>query len=73
MPTKMVHAAGVDPISSLEQGVQATLRLVADPELDGVTGQYFNGTEPAAPHPQATDLEARRQLRELSDRLTGLA
>jgi NAD(P)-dependent dehydrogenase (short-subunit alcohol dehydrogenase family) len=72
MPTKMVRAAGVDPISSLEQGVQATLRLVADPELDGVTGQYFNGTSPAEPHPQATDPEARQQLRELSDRLCGL-
>ena len=73
MPTKMVRAAGVDPISSLEQGVQATLRLVADPELDWVSGQYFNGTRPAEPQPQAGDPDARRQLRELSDRLTGLA
>jgi NAD(P)-dependent dehydrogenase (short-subunit alcohol dehydrogenase family) len=72
MPTKMVRAAGVDPISSLEQGVQATLRLVAGPELDGVTGQYFNGTRPAEPHPQANDPDARRRLRELSDRLCGL-
>jgi hypothetical protein len=68
----MVRAAGVDPISSLEQGVQATLRLVAGPELDGVTGQYFNGTQPAQPHPQANDADARRRLRELSDRLCGL-
>ena len=73
MPTKMVRAAGVDPISSLEQGVQATLRLVADPGLDGVTGQYFNGTHSAEPHPQAGDAEARRELREVSDRFTGLA
>ena len=73
MPTKMVRAAGVDPVSSLDQGVQATLRLVADPELDGVSGQYFNGTRPAEPQPQAGDPDARRQLRELSDRLTGLA
>jgi NAD(P)-dependent dehydrogenase (short-subunit alcohol dehydrogenase family) len=73
MPTKMVHAAGVDPVSSLDQGVRATLRLVADPELDGVSGQYFNGTRPAEPHPQADAPDARRQLRELSDRLTALA
>jgi NAD(P)-dependent dehydrogenase (short-subunit alcohol dehydrogenase family) len=72
MPTKMVRAAGVEPISSLEQGVQATLRLIADPELEGVTGRYFNGTRPAGPHPQAEDPEARRRLRELSDRLCGL-
>ena len=73
MPTKMVHAAGVDPVSSLEQGVQATLRLVTDRELDGVSGQYFNGNRPAEPHPQAHDSAARRELHELSDRLTGLA
>jgi NAD(P)-dependent dehydrogenase (short-subunit alcohol dehydrogenase family) len=72
MPTKMVRAAGVEPISSLEEGVQATLRLIADPELEGVTGRYFNGTRPASPHPQAEDPEARRRLRELSDRLCGL-
>jgi NAD(P)-dependent dehydrogenase (short-subunit alcohol dehydrogenase family) len=72
MPTKMVRAAGVNPVSSLNQGVQATLRLVAGPELDGVSGQYFNGTRPAEPDPQASDPDARRRLRELSDRLCGL-
>jgi hypothetical protein len=73
MPTKMVRAAGVSPISTLEEGVQATLRLVAGPELAGVSGAYFNGMHPAGPHPQALDRDARRQLRELSDRLCGLA
>jgi NAD(P)-dependent dehydrogenase (short-subunit alcohol dehydrogenase family) len=72
MPTKMVRAAGVEPISTLEQGVEATLRLVADPELEGVTGAYFNGQRRADPHPQASDPAARRELRELSDRLCGL-
>jgi NAD(P)-dependent dehydrogenase (short-subunit alcohol dehydrogenase family) len=72
MPTKMVRAAGVDPISSLQQGVAATLRLIADPELEGVTGVYFNGPQRASPHPQASDLDARGRLRELSDRLCGL-
>ena len=69
MPTKMVHAAGVNPASSLEEGRDATLRLVADPELHGVSGHYFNGTHDAAAHPQAYDEDARRQLRELSERL----
>jgi NAD(P)-dependent dehydrogenase (short-subunit alcohol dehydrogenase family) len=72
MPTKMVRAAGVDPTSTLEEGVQATLRLVADPELDGVTGRYYNRLQPSEPHPQANDAAARRRLRELSDRLCGL-
>jgi NAD(P)-dependent dehydrogenase (short-subunit alcohol dehydrogenase family) len=73
MPTKIVLADGISPSSSLEQGVQATLRLVADPELEGVSGRYFSGTRLAQPHPQAHDADARRRLRELSDRLCGLA
>ena len=72
MPTKMVHAAGVTPITALEDGVKATLRLVCDPGLDGVTGRYFNGLREAEPHPQARDPEARRRLRALSDQLSEL-
>jgi NAD(P)-dependent dehydrogenase (short-subunit alcohol dehydrogenase family) len=73
MPTKIVLADGISPSSSLAQGVQATLRLVANPELEGVSGRYFSGARLAQPHPQAHDAEARRRLRELSDRLCGLA
>jgi NAD(P)-dependent dehydrogenase (short-subunit alcohol dehydrogenase family) len=69
MPTKIVRADGIDPTSSLEQGVDATLRLVADPGLDGKTGGYYNGRQPARAHEQAADTRARRRLRELSDQL----
>jgi hypothetical protein len=72
MPTKMVLEAGVKPMSSIEQGVQATLRLVADPDLANVTGQYFDGERQAQPQPQAHDYDARRRLRELSPSLVGL-
>jgi NAD(P)-dependent dehydrogenase (short-subunit alcohol dehydrogenase family) len=72
MPTKIVLAEGVNPISSLEDGIQPALRLVADPQLDDLTGQYFNRFQPAEPHPQAHDPEARRRLRGVSDQLTGL-
>jgi NAD(P)-dependent dehydrogenase (short-subunit alcohol dehydrogenase family) len=71
MPTKMVHAAGVSPASTLEQGVRATLRLATDPELHGVSGRYFDGEREAGAHAQAYDRESRRRLRELSERLTG--
>jgi len=47
-------------------------RLVADPELKGVTGRYFDGESEARAHPQAYDDDARRRLRELSKRLAGL-
>jgi NAD(P)-dependent dehydrogenase (short-subunit alcohol dehydrogenase family) len=73
MPTKMVRAAGVEPVTPLERGVAAVRRLVDDPELDGVTGRYFDGVREAQPHPQAHDPDARRRLRELSEELSGLA
>jgi NAD(P)-dependent dehydrogenase (short-subunit alcohol dehydrogenase family) len=66
MPTKMVRS----PISTLAEGVEATLRLVADPALDGVTGRFFDGLREARPDPQAADAEARRRLWDLSERLT---
>jgi NAD(P)-dependent dehydrogenase (short-subunit alcohol dehydrogenase family) len=69
MPTKMVRDSGVAPLSSLEDGVRATLRLVTDPELDGVSGRYFDGERESAAQPQAYDPEARRRLRERSERL----
>jgi NAD(P)-dependent dehydrogenase (short-subunit alcohol dehydrogenase family) len=72
MPTKMVVGAGIPPASTVEEGLEATWRLVADPALDGVTGTYFNGTREARADPQAYDEDARRRLRELSERLVGV-
>ncbi|MCW2975523.1 MAG: 3-oxoacyl-ACP reductase, partial [Actinomycetia bacterium] len=71
MPTKMVLAAGVTPLDSLETGVRATARLVTDPELADVSGRYFDRLVEARAHSQAYDPHARRRLRELSERLTG--
>jgi NAD(P)-dependent dehydrogenase (short-subunit alcohol dehydrogenase family) len=70
MPTKMVTDGGIAPASTLEEGVEATLRLIRDPALDGVSGVYFNGTSEARPDDQAYDADARRRLRELSESLT---
>jgi NAD(P)-dependent dehydrogenase (short-subunit alcohol dehydrogenase family) len=72
MPTKMVAAAGIRPASTLEDGIRPTLRLVADPELDLTTGEYFDRNHESAAHSQAYDDDARRRLRELSEQLTGL-
>jgi NAD(P)-dependent dehydrogenase (short-subunit alcohol dehydrogenase family) len=73
MPTKMVLHARGSGVDSLEGGVAATARLAADPELDGVTGRYFNRTREARADEQAYDTDARRRLWDLSERLTGLA
>jgi NAD(P)-dependent dehydrogenase (short-subunit alcohol dehydrogenase family) len=66
MPTKMVRS----PISTLEEGVEATFRLVADPALDGVSGRFYDGLREARPDAQAADAQARRRLWELSQELT---
>jgi NAD(P)-dependent dehydrogenase (short-subunit alcohol dehydrogenase family) len=66
MPTKIVHS----PISSIDEGVDATMRLISDPALEDVSGRYFNGRVEARADAQAYDAEARRRLRELSERLT---
>jgi NAD(P)-dependent dehydrogenase (short-subunit alcohol dehydrogenase family) len=72
LPTNMVRAAGVEPVTPLEEGVEATMRLITSPEVEGVNGHYFNGTRESAPDPQAEDPEARLRLREISEELTGL-
>jgi NAD(P)-dependent dehydrogenase (short-subunit alcohol dehydrogenase family) len=69
MDTKMVTDAGVTPASTVQEGLDATWRLVADPAVEGVSGAYFNGTREVRADAQAYDLDARRRLRELSQRL----
>ncbi|MFL5908708.1 MAG: SDR family oxidoreductase [Solirubrobacterales bacterium] len=72
MPTNMVRAAGVDPVTPLEDGIAATMRLISSPEVADINGHYFDGTSESAPHPQAEDPAARSRLRELSSELTGV-
>jgi hypothetical protein len=59
-------------MTSVDEGKEATLRLISSPELEGLTGRYFDGLETSRAHPQAYDPEARRRLWELSERLCGL-
>jgi NAD(P)-dependent dehydrogenase (short-subunit alcohol dehydrogenase family) len=73
MDTKMVLANLGRPRSSVEQGVEAVLRLVADPDLDGLSGRFFDGTRESAAHGQAYDAAERRRLWDESERLTRAA
>lgn len=68
MPTKMV-VGRFPPSSRIQDGVDATVRLVAAPELEGITGRYFNMQNEQRAHPQAYDNEARRRLSELTENL----
>lgn len=69
MDTAMVREHGQQPVSTVEDGLEAVLRLVVDPGLDGVSGRYFDGTTEAQPDPQADDPGMRAWLRSVSDAL----
>jgi NAD(P)-dependent dehydrogenase (short-subunit alcohol dehydrogenase family) len=71
MPTKMVIEQYGSSVDELEQGIEAVVRLAASPELEGVSGRFFDRQEEAAAHGQAYDPEARRRLWRLSAELTG--
>ncbi|NUQ90644.1 MAG: SDR family NAD(P)-dependent oxidoreductase [Glycomyces artemisiae] len=70
MPTKMVLQSVGHSIDSLETGVHATLRLIDSPELDGVTGQFFDRTKAARAHADAYDPSIKQRLWDLSTELT---
>jgi NAD(P)-dependent dehydrogenase (short-subunit alcohol dehydrogenase family) len=71
MNTAMVVHSGITPVSTLEQGGEATMRLITDPALDGVTGQFFDGLKTARARPEAYDPAFRARLREVTDRMLG--
>jgi NAD(P)-dependent dehydrogenase (short-subunit alcohol dehydrogenase family) len=71
MNTAMVSRSGITPVSTLEQGGEATMRLITDPALAGVTGQFFDGLKTARARPEAYDPQFRAKLREMTDRMLG--
>lgn len=67
MDTTMVREAGINPWSTVEEGGEATLRLINGADLG--SGRYFNGQSEARADRQVYDPRARRRLRELSDEI----
>jgi retinol dehydrogenase 14 len=55
-----------------EEGARRIVRLVASPELDGITGQYFEDDRLVDPAPLARDDVLALRLWAESERLTGL-
>jgi NAD(P)-dependent dehydrogenase (short-subunit alcohol dehydrogenase family) len=73
MNTKMVYESFGYTLSTIEDGVKALMYLATSPDLDGVTGKYFDQQREARANAQAYDPAARRQLRQLSEQLSGLS
>ena len=70
MDTDMVLELGVDPRSSVEDGVETVMFVTT--EAEG-SGRYFNRLEAERAHAQAYDQEAQQRLWKLSEELTGVA
>lgn len=66
MPTKIVPS----PISTLEEGVHATMRLITHEDPDAISGKFFDVTRERRADAQAYDPAARLALRRLSEALT---
>ncbi len=71
MDTAMVTFAGITPVSRVEEGVEATMRLITDPGLGGVTGQFFDGLKASRARPEAYDPQFRAGLAAVTDRMLG--
>jgi NAD(P)-dependent dehydrogenase (short-subunit alcohol dehydrogenase family) len=71
MNTKMVAESPFfsPALTPVEEGAEAVEYLATSPELESVTGKYFDGKKKAEPHAQAHNWIARGQLRELSKEL----
>ena len=67
MDTNMVRSAGVQPRSSVEDGLEAVMNLIVPADLG--SGRYYNGTSESRANAQAYDLEARAALARLSAEL----
>ena len=66
---QLLYTLGKPFLLSPEQGAQTQLWLATSPEVDGVTGGYFNRKKPQAPPAQARDAAVRRRLWEASEAL----
>lgn len=72
LDTKMVREGFGEAMGPVETGIEAEVYLTASPDLEGVTGKYFDRQKRARAKPQAYDTQSRRKLWELSERWVGI-
>ncbi len=71
MDTKMVQSTFGCTMSTVEEGTEAVVRLAISPEIEGLTGRYFDGKREARANRQAYDPQVRHRLWVLSEQLCG--
>lgn len=70
LDTQLVHHARLSVWGKPESGGEVLSHSATSPELEGITGRYFNEKREARADSQAYDREARRRLWQLSEELT---
>lgn len=73
LDTNMVNEAGIQPLGTAQSGADAEIYLATSEDLKNVTGKYFNVKNEARAHTQAYNADARKKLKELTLKLTGLS
>ncbi len=58
---------------SPEQGAETQIYLASSPEVEGVTGKYFDKKKPVKSSKESYDTAVAKRLWQLSEQLTGLA
>ena len=72
LDTPRIRARGITPLTPLQDGVDAVVRLALAPEVEGETGVYYDQQRVGRALDQAYDPLARRRLWEAFLRLAGL-
>jgi NAD(P)-dependent dehydrogenase (short-subunit alcohol dehydrogenase family) len=70
MATSMVLNRGGTPLTTIDEGADPVMQVITSPVAG--SGNYYRQATNARADAQAYDAEARRRLRELAMRLTGL-
>jgi len=72
LDTNMVREAGIAPQGTAESGADALVYFATSPDLENTSGKYFNIKKEARAIAQAYDTDARKKLRAIGLKLTGL-
>ncbi len=70
LDTNMVRRSNINPWGKPETGADAEVYLATSPELNNITGKYFNVKSEARADSQAYDKQARKRLWDLGVKLT---
>ena len=69
----LVEGFGMHGSDTVEEGAETSVFLATSSDVEGVTGRYFARQREVSPAPQALDVNTRKQLWEISEKLSGLS